>query len=135
MGKDTFPCFSCVTLSVEALLQHVTYCSGISLLLLAVEETGLTADGNERQEMASIYLQLSPKEPFKGESLKRNLCLFVTITVCETPSGEGDSHPSPPPHKMYAREKTLRFSSKECLPNLKASLQTGLLSILLYINI
>lgn len=50
------------------LLQHVTYCREISLLLLAVGETRLTADGNECQEMASTCLQLSPKESSEGEA-------------------------------------------------------------------
>lgn len=50
------------------LLQHVSCCRGISLLLLAVEETGLTADGNECQEMASTCLQLPPQGIIQGRS-------------------------------------------------------------------
>lgn len=65
---------------LSPLLQHITYCSGISLLLLAMEETGLTADGNEWQEMASICLLLSPEEPSKGKAL-REACPFLWPTL------------------------------------------------------
>lgn len=39
-----------------------------------------------------------PQGTIQGRSSWRSLCLFVAITVCETPSGEeSDKHPSLPP--------------------------------------
>lgn len=125
---------SCYLLS--PLLQHVTYCSGISLLLLAVEETGLTADGNEWQEMATTCLQLSPKEPSKGEALRETrVFLWPSLFVKYPQEKKVTVDPHHHPTKCIQGKKSWVFFSKECLSNLKANLQIAVLSILLCVNI
>lgn len=98
---------------LSPLLQHVTYCSGISLLLLAMEGTGLTADGNEWQEMASICLQLSPKEPSKREAL-REACPFLwpTLFVKHPQEKEVPVTPHHHPTKYVQRKKHCIFFPK-----------------------
>lgn len=95
---------------LSPLLQHVAYCSGISLLLLAMEGTGLTADGNEWQEMASICLQLSPKEPSKREAL-REACPFLwpTLFVKHPQEKEVPVTPHHHPTKYVQRKKHCIF--------------------------
>lgn len=117
---------------LSPLLQHVTYCSGISLLLLAMEGTGLTADGNEWQEMASICLQLSPKEPSKREAL-REACPFLwpTLFVKHPQEKEVPVTPTTTPQNMCKGKNIAFFFPKECISSLKANLQTGVQSILL----
>lgn len=116
-------------------LQHVTYCSGISLLLSAVEETGLTADGNEWQEMASTCLQLPAKEPSTGEALRACAFLWPSLFVKHPQEKKVSVTSHHCPIKCMQGKKHWGFFPKEYMSNLKANLQMGVLSILLEINI